>query len=115
MSKTISGKDVVRAWKDADYRESLSAEDRAALPNHPAGLVELSDAELESVLGANLNPNTTNCIAHTVTGMEQCPITTNITLGGLNHPCQYTFMAPLPGNGCQISVNNWTCTTLPTL
>ena len=64
MSNTISGKDVIRAWKDADYRESLSAEDRAALPNHPSGLVDLSDAELELVRGAiEAAPHQTNVAA----------------------------------------------------
>ncbi len=112
MSKTISGKDIVRAWKDADYRESLSAEDRAALPNHPAGLVDLSDAELESVLGAafDLEPHLT---PGTATGWQRCELTA--VSAGLNNPCQYTFAAPIPDNGCQVSVNGWTCRDLPKL
>jgi mersacidin/lichenicidin family type 2 lantibiotic len=113
MSKTISGKDVVRAWKDADYCESLSAEERAALPNHPAGLVDLSDAELESVRGAGLNL-TANCIPGTATGAFECDLTI-VRLSNLNNPCQYTFAAPIPENGCQFSVNNWTCRDLPKL
>ncbi len=44
--------DIVRAWKDAAYRASLSAEEQALLPANPAGIVELSDAELEAVHGA---------------------------------------------------------------
>ena len=100
MSKTLSGKDVVRAWKDAEYRESLGAEERAALPNHPAGLVDLSDAELESVRGAIINgePHPWG----TATGWEQCDFPV------------VTFMAPVPRNGCQLSVNNYTCQNLPT-
>jgi len=43
--------DVVRAWKDAEYRQSLSAGQRAALPAHPAGLIELSDDKLASAAG----------------------------------------------------------------
>ena len=43
---------VVRAWKDAAYRQSLSAEEQAMLPENPAGGFELSDAELEAVYGA---------------------------------------------------------------
>ena len=46
--------DIIRAWKDAQYRESLSDEQRALLPEHPAGLIELADAELETVAGAAL-------------------------------------------------------------
>src|SRR4051812_40434635 len=41
--------DVIRAWKDAEYRESLSEADRAALPENPAGMTEVSDAELGDV------------------------------------------------------------------
>jgi len=43
---------VVRAWKDATYRQSLSAEEQAMLPENPAGGFELTDAELEAVYGA---------------------------------------------------------------
>jgi mersacidin/lichenicidin family type 2 lantibiotic len=43
--------DVIRAWKDADYRESLTAEELASLPANPAGMVELSDNELLGVTG----------------------------------------------------------------
>lgn len=42
---------IVRAWKDEAYRESLSDVERAMLPDHPAGIVELSDAELGFVAG----------------------------------------------------------------
>ena len=44
--------DVVRALKDVDYRESLSEEERAQLPQSQAGFIELSGADLEEVLGA---------------------------------------------------------------
>lgn len=33
---------IVRAWKDEEYRTSLSLEEQAGLPSHPAGLIELS-------------------------------------------------------------------------
>ena len=38
--------DIIRAWKDEDYRMSLTPEDRARLPENPAGPVELTDADL---------------------------------------------------------------------
>jgi mersacidin/lichenicidin family type 2 lantibiotic len=44
--------DIVRAWKDTAYRQSLSADDLALLPANPVGEIELSDAELESIQGA---------------------------------------------------------------
>jgi len=43
---------IVRAWKDAAYRQSLSAQEQAMLPANPAGEIELTDAELEAVFGA---------------------------------------------------------------
>ncbi|WP_414544127.1 mersacidin/lichenicidin family type 2 lantibiotic [Nostoc sp. CCY0012] len=46
----MSNIDIVRAWKDEDYRNSLSEEQRSQLPENPAGIVELSDKEME-VLG----------------------------------------------------------------
>jgi len=106
MSKTISGKDVIRAWKDAEYRESLSADDRAALPNHPAGLVDLSDAELELVRGAAIDADPKLTPA---THFGPCDITAPFTSAGLANPCEYTFAAPDPRDGCQNSVGGWTC------
>jgi mersacidin/lichenicidin family type 2 lantibiotic len=108
MSKTISGKDVIRAWKDAEYRESLSAEERAALPNHPAGLVDLSEAELELVRGAiEAHPNG-SIVCPTHFGAT-CVITTHTSVG------EYTFAAPDPRDGCQNSVGTWTCRDIPGL
>ena len=45
--------DLVRAWKDPEYRKSLTAEQLASLPPNPAGVGELSDEELESVAGGS--------------------------------------------------------------
>jgi len=47
----VKTKDIVRAWKDAGYRQSLSAAERASLPAHPAGMIELADADLGVVSG----------------------------------------------------------------
>ena len=43
---------IVRAWKDEFYRQSLSDEERAQLPENPVGELELTDGELESVFAA---------------------------------------------------------------
>jgi len=43
--------DIIRAWKDAEYRESLSDAQRAALPENPAGLMELPAEALGSIAG----------------------------------------------------------------
>jgi mersacidin/lichenicidin family type 2 lantibiotic len=42
---------LIRAWKDAEFRATLSAEELAALPQHPAGLVELPEEEMAAVAG----------------------------------------------------------------
>ncbi|HKS26456.1 MAG TPA: mersacidin/lichenicidin family type 2 lantibiotic [Pyrinomonadaceae bacterium] len=47
MTKT----NIIRAWKDEEYRRSLSEAERAMLPDNPAGVMELSDAELGLVAG----------------------------------------------------------------
>ena len=47
----MSTLDIVRAWKDAEYRQSLSAEMQALLPEHPAGFIELADEELDQAVG----------------------------------------------------------------
>ncbi len=52
MNKNI---DIVRAWKDEDYRQSLSEEERAQLPANPAGFVELSLEELEEMIAPALS------------------------------------------------------------
>jgi mersacidin/lichenicidin family type 2 lantibiotic len=44
---------IIRAWKDLEYRLSLSDAERAQLPEHPAGLVELTEKELSPVVGGN--------------------------------------------------------------
>jgi mersacidin/lichenicidin family type 2 lantibiotic len=47
----MSHRQVVRAWTDPKYRRSLSKEQLAALPESPAGLVELRDDQLSAVPG----------------------------------------------------------------
>lgn len=47
--------DITRAWKDENYRQSLSEEQLSALPANPAG--ELGDAELSTVFGGGFDGN----------------------------------------------------------
>jgi len=58
----MKANDYIRAWKDPDYRASLSAEQRAALPAHPCAEVELSDEVLGQIAGG----------ANQVTGLDEC-------------------------------------------
>jgi mersacidin/lichenicidin family type 2 lantibiotic len=50
----MSHEDIIRAWKDEDYRNSLSEEQRSQLPENPAGMVELSDEAMQNVAGGIL-------------------------------------------------------------
>jgi mersacidin/lichenicidin family type 2 lantibiotic len=43
--------DIIRAWKDEEYRLRLSGAERAQLPEHPAGVIELLEPESASVQG----------------------------------------------------------------
>jgi mersacidin/lichenicidin family type 2 lantibiotic len=43
--------DVVRAWKDADYRLALTAAESEALPVNPAGIIEIDGSDLFLVAG----------------------------------------------------------------
>jgi len=55
---------IVRAWSDPEYRASLSPDE---VPEHPAGAIELSDADLSKVWGArsgnSFTCNTFNCVS----------------------------------------------------
>ena len=42
---------VIRAWKDEEYRLSLTEAERARLPEHPAGLLDPTEAELQQATG----------------------------------------------------------------
>jgi len=39
----MSNLNIIRAWKDEDYRNSLTEELRARIPAHPSGAIELTD------------------------------------------------------------------------
>jgi mersacidin/lichenicidin family type 2 lantibiotic len=42
---------IIRAWKDREFRLGLTEEERAQLPENPAGLLELDDKDLAQVVG----------------------------------------------------------------
>jgi mersacidin/lichenicidin family type 2 lantibiotic len=48
--------DIIRAWKDEKYRLSLTEEQRALLPDNPPRPLELSDADLERIVGGQQVP-----------------------------------------------------------
>lgn len=43
--------DIVRAWKDEEYRLGLTATEMEAMPANPAGLTEIADSDLFLIAG----------------------------------------------------------------
>jgi len=56
----MSNVDIIRAWKDPEYRRSLSKAELANVPTNPAGTIELKDTELDIVAGGK-RPCTCKC------------------------------------------------------
>lgn len=47
----MSIENIIRAWKDRNFRNSLSKQESEFLPEHPAGVVKLKDEELGAAAG----------------------------------------------------------------
>ena len=69
--------DIARAWKDLNYRDSLSIEEQALLPANPAGEVELTEAELSKINGGMAG----------TTGFPFCSTVGHCTTQTLNPNC----------------------------
>ena len=71
--------DIVRAWKDEEYRMTLSDAERAALPENPVGSLEI-DAAIERTAGGNprgfQNTSPLVCQIVPVSVLVKCPIPT---------------------------------------
>ena len=52
----MTNKSIVRAWKDREYRASLSEHERNLLPENPAEELELTDHDLGKVFGGATAP-----------------------------------------------------------
>ena len=50
----MSGLDVIRAWKDENYRLGLSSSERESVPENPAGMIDLTDSNLDAVAAASI-------------------------------------------------------------
>ncbi len=58
----MSNNEIINAWRDEDYSSSLSEEQRSQLPENPAGMVELSDEDMEIIAGGDFfNVSIGNC------------------------------------------------------
>jgi mersacidin/lichenicidin family type 2 lantibiotic len=60
----LTKQDVLRAWKDEDFRNGLSPEDRAAVPARPTNAdgSDLTDEQLEQAAGGT----TPGCVVASV-------------------------------------------------
>ncbi|WP_427156939.1 mersacidin/lichenicidin family type 2 lantibiotic [Aliinostoc sp. HNIBRCY26] len=47
----MSNFDIICAWKDEEYRNSLSDEQRSQLPENPAGMIELTNELTQTIAG----------------------------------------------------------------
>jgi mersacidin/lichenicidin family type 2 lantibiotic len=74
--------DIVRAWKDASYRQGLSPEQQALVPASPVGDFELSEAELDAINGGAQGGSLVGC-QFTGGDESQCP-----TFGDPNGSCR---------------------------
>jgi mersacidin/lichenicidin family type 2 lantibiotic len=61
----MSVETIIRAWKDEAFRHTLSAAERGLLPEHPAGLIDLTAAELDALTGGAQATHT--CFTHYAT------------------------------------------------
>jgi mersacidin/lichenicidin family type 2 lantibiotic len=59
--QTLTVHEIIRAWKDKNFRDSLSEEQRAQLPANPAGLVEIDDELLVQVAGGAVYTRNAGC------------------------------------------------------
>jgi mersacidin/lichenicidin family type 2 lantibiotic len=68
--------DVVRAWRDEEYRNSLTPEQLASLPESPAGVATVDDTALRSVTGSATTIPRTQCttfVGSCVKPGQNCP------------------------------------------
>ncbi len=71
----MNTKIIIRAWKNEEYRLSLSEAERRLLPENPAGAIDLSDAQLDMVAGGgsfDTTPCTTSLACPNSCGQKKC-------------------------------------------
>ena len=49
----MRNEDIIRAWKDEAFRESLALDLQKHVPDHPAGMIEISDEDLYDAAGGS--------------------------------------------------------------
>ena len=64
--------ETIRAWKDEDYRLSLSNDSLAQLAEHPSGTIEFIKEKETDVFNATTPPTTCHPTLVTYTDLECC-------------------------------------------
>jgi mersacidin/lichenicidin family type 2 lantibiotic len=64
--------DIVRAWKDPEYRKSLTPEQRASLPENPVEPIPASEEELRSIVGGMIKTVTLGGPTRCGTAYPEC-------------------------------------------
>lgn len=73
---------IIRAWKDPEFRASLTSEERSGLPECPAGpaFTELDERELQDAIGGAFNyVSEDGCLCSNYTGGLTSKLTTRWT------------------------------------
>jgi mersacidin/lichenicidin family type 2 lantibiotic len=70
----MSHENIIRAWKDNEFRDSLSHSERSLLPDNPVGLIGLTEPQLAGVAGGALRPTVTprSCEQNSYSGIVYC-------------------------------------------
>lgn len=53
MNNSQNKETIIRAWKDPEFRNNLNEAELASIPEHPAGIIQLSDDELSDIAGGS--------------------------------------------------------------
>ncbi|GCE23488.1 mersacidin/lichenicidin family type 2 lantibiotic [Dictyobacter kobayashii] len=79
--------DIARAWKDAQYRGTLTSEELAQLPENPVGALELTDNDLASVTGAfSIGGNVSSSCGINVNLGSCCTSGSGTSTGSVGYP-----------------------------
>ena len=95
----MNKENIIRAWKDRDFRNSLTEDELNSLPSNPAGMIDISDVELEMANGGNAASTehfkTLGCCQGFTTDPNFC----NTTMTGLSPACTLLGACPIrPGD-----------------
>jgi mersacidin/lichenicidin family type 2 lantibiotic len=64
--------DIVRAWKDQEYRKGLTPEERASLPENPVEPIPVSEEELRTIVGGTMRDVTLGGPTRCGTAYPEC-------------------------------------------